>query len=120
MSDWEPDAHLVSAALDGRVQVKKLDAFDRAWVIAGLFRAGLTAEAIAEKCSCSLRLVFQIKAEPMTVAFLYVIDELEKRDAVILDQRAKISLLRSQLVTAEMDADRYKGRAYGRSLTGRR
>ncbi|ADD81181.1 gp76 [Rhodococcus phage ReqiPine5] len=114
---WEPDDHLVPAALLGNVKVKTLDPFDRAWVIAGLFREGLTAETIAEKCACSLRLVFQIKAEPITVAFSYVQEQMAEAERQRTAQESKISLLRSKLVQAELDVDRYRGRLYGRSVT---
>lgn len=117
MSGWAPDDHLVPAALLGNVAVKKLDPFDRAWVIAGLFREGLTADAIAEKCACSLRLVFQIKAEPITVAFSYVQEQMAKAEADRITAEGRVSVLRSRLIQAEMDVDRYRGQAYGRSLS---
>lgn len=39
---------------------------DRAWLVAGLTLAGMTAEDIAERTSCSRRLVMSIRAEDMT------------------------------------------------------
>jgi hypothetical protein len=39
---------------------------DRCWLVAGLTLAGLTAEDIADRMHCSLRLVRTIRAEDMT------------------------------------------------------
>lgn len=66
---WHPDHHLVDAILAGSsTTVADLSGPDRSWVVAGLTRAGLTAEDIADRLKpCSLRLVRSIRAEPMTL-----------------------------------------------------
>lgn len=65
---WEPDDQLVAAVLAG-VRGHRMSALahpDRCWVVAGLTLAGLTAEDIAERLACSLRLVRALRAEDMT------------------------------------------------------
>lgn len=66
---WAPDEQLVPAILASGKRVdgmKQLDGPDRCWVVAGLTVAGLTAEDIADRLDCSLRLVRSIRAEDMT------------------------------------------------------
>lgn len=64
---WSPDELLIPAVLCGGTRrMSDLSAADRAWLVAGLTRAGVTAESIADRMSCSLRLVRTIKADPMT------------------------------------------------------
>ncbi len=46
--------------------MSQLGVSDRCWVVAGLTLAGLTAEDIADRMGCSLRLVRSIRAEDMT------------------------------------------------------
>jgi len=46
--------------------MSELESSDRSWVVAGLTLAGLTAEDIADRMGCSLRLVRSIRAEDMT------------------------------------------------------
>lgn len=65
---WSPDEQLIAAVLAGgsRHKMADLDTPDRCWVVAGLTLAGLVAEDIKDRLSCSLRLVRAIRAEPMT------------------------------------------------------
>lgn len=39
---------------------------DRSWLVAGLTLAGMTAQSIADRLSCSLRLIRTIRSEEMT------------------------------------------------------
>lgn len=55
-----------------------LTAPDRAWLVAGLTLAGLTAKDIADRLGCSLRLVRSIRAEPSTQVCL--IAQIESRN----------------------------------------
>lgn len=69
MDRWEPDDHLVEAALSSPKFTKRmtdLSCPDRSWLVAGLTLAGMTAQSIADRLSCSLRLVRTIRAEEMT------------------------------------------------------
>lgn len=70
---WEPDLQLIPAVLaGGGRKMSQLDTPDRCWVVAGLTVAGLTAEEIADRLDCSLRLVRSIRAEDMTAVCTYV------------------------------------------------
>lgn len=65
--DWVPDEQLVPAIIAGsKKRMRYLPEPDRAWVVAGLGVRGLTAEDIATRLDCSLRLVRTIRAWPMT------------------------------------------------------
>lgn len=64
---WEPDDHLIPAAISGRCRMSDLQGPDRAWAVAGMTSAGLTAQAIADRLDCSLRLVKSVRSEPMTL-----------------------------------------------------
>lgn len=59
-------AVLYAAGSKGCRTMASLGAADRSWVVAGLTLYGLTAEEIADRLSCSLRLVRSIRAEDMT------------------------------------------------------
>jgi hypothetical protein len=64
---WDPDEQLIPSVLAGSGRkMSQLGSSDRSWVVAGLTLAGLTAEDIADRMDCSLRLVRSIRAEDMT------------------------------------------------------
>ncbi|AUX82295.1 DNA binding protein [Mycobacterium phage Blocker23] len=65
---WEPDHGLVPAVLAaGTRPIASVPARqDRCWLVAGLKVAGLTADDIADRLRCSLRLVRTLLAEDMT------------------------------------------------------
>jgi hypothetical protein len=64
---WVPDDQLIPSVLAGSGRkMSQLGSSDRSWVVAGLTLAGLTAEDIADRMDCSLRLVRSIRAEDMT------------------------------------------------------
>jgi len=79
---WEPDAQLVASYLAGARPDLRLTVADRCWVVAGLTLAGKTAEDIAERLGCSLRLVRTIRAEPMTQVCLFY----QRESAVFSDE----------------------------------
>lgn len=65
---WEPDVQLVPAVLAASRPISTLTAKqDRCWLVAGLKVYGLTAEDMADRLKCSLRLVRTLMAEPMTL-----------------------------------------------------
>jgi hypothetical protein len=70
---WEPDNALVFAVRGRSVPIKGMSDMDRAWIVAALTVDGWTVSAIAGRLDCSLRLVQQIKAEPITKVALYAI-----------------------------------------------
>lgn len=66
---WEPDVEMVAAVLShprAPRPMRDLSPADRCWLVDGLTRAGQTAEEIAERMSCSRRLVMTLRAEPFT------------------------------------------------------
>lgn len=70
---WEPDDAMVLTVRTRVLPHGQLSGPDRAWVVASLTVQGWTVAAIAERLRCSLRLVQQIKAEPMTLVALYAL-----------------------------------------------
>lgn len=75
---WEPDTNLVAAVLSvprTTFKLTDLNWHDRCWLVAGLGKkvlgeAGLTAQEIANRTRCSLRLVRDIRAEELTQGFV--------------------------------------------------
>lgn len=68
---WEPDNQMVAAVLASPKAwrgMTQLCDWDRAWLVAGLTLANMTAWEIAERLGCSLRLVRSIRAEDRTQA----------------------------------------------------
>ena len=74
---WEPDDQLIPAYLTSARPELKLNSADRAWVVAGLTLAGKTAEDIAERLGCSLRLIRTIRSDPMTQVCVFYQREIE-------------------------------------------
>lgn len=70
---WHPDEGLVLTVRTRCVPISTLEDPDRAWLIAALTLQGWTVASIAERLRCSLRLVQQIKAEPMTKIALHAL-----------------------------------------------
>lgn len=105
---WAPDEHLIDAAREGKLRATAMSGPDRCWVVAGLTAAGVTAEETARLLHCSLRLVRQIRAEPMTAVCTYALDIAavlhRQRDTARTERIA----LRLDAENARMDADRFK------------
>lgn len=85
-----------------------MSASDRCWLVAGLTLAGVTAQDIADRLSCSLRLVRTIRAEDMTqVCFLA-----QQREAALADEVRKTELAHRlttrELAEANTDMDRLR------------
>ena len=74
---WEPDEQMVPALLasGNPCTMADLSGPDRCWAVAGMRAAGLTAEQIADRLDCSLRLVRAVLAEPMTAVCSYAATE---------------------------------------------
>lgn len=70
---WQPDENLVEHVRMCPMKITELTGPDRAWVVAGLAAAGWTAEETAKQLQCSLRLIRQIRAEPMFVVATYAL-----------------------------------------------
>lgn len=102
MSDrWLPDEQLIPAVKTGRCprHYSDMSVPDRAWVISGLCKAGMTAEHIAELLGCSLRTVWVVRGDPITAVMATYQQQMEA-------YRQETRLLRSELarMTAERDA----------------
>jgi hypothetical protein len=85
-----------------------LTAPDRAWVVAGLTLANLTAKDIAERLHCSLRLVRSIRAEPITQ--MAVVMQTESRNFAdeLRLERSEHQVTRQQLAETQAERDRLK------------
>lgn len=70
---WQPDPALVLTVRTRTLPISELSGPDRAWIVASLTVEGWTVAAIADRLACSLRLIQQIKAEPMTLVALYAL-----------------------------------------------
>ena len=90
---WQPDENLVEHVRMCGLPITELTGPDRAWVVAGLAAAGWTAEDTAAQLRCSLRLIRQIRAEPMCVVATYALE------------------LREQLITARLAETEAKRKA---------
>jgi hypothetical protein len=93
---WEPDTQLIASYLANARPEIKLSTSDRSWVVAGLTLAGKTAEDIAERLGCSLRLVRTIRADPMTQVCLFYQREVETFEAemrIAISERKNAALL---------------------------
>jgi UDP-N-acetylmuramoylalanine-D-glutamate ligase len=90
---------IASVLANGTVRMAKLDDADRCWVVAGLGRAGLTAQDIADRLGCSVRLVKAIRAEAMTeLARMY------QREASVFADEMRLALSELKFVRVECDA----------------
>lgn len=78
---------------------------DRSWLVAGLTLAGVTAQDIADRLSCSLRLVRTIRAEDMTQVCYLAQQQLKTmaddlRQAQLAERLTSRDLTKSQAETA--------------------
>ena len=106
---WQPDIQLVPALLSGsRVTMRDLDAPDRCWAVAGLTRAGLTADEMADRLCCSLRLVRTVRADPMTELCLLAQAEADHFSGELRLIRSELSGKRRDLDAAVAENDRLR------------
>jgi len=71
---WVPDEQLIASVLGSPRafrRMSELGGADRAWLVAGLTLAGLTAGEIASRLSCSVRLVKSVRAEDMAAVSVW-------------------------------------------------
>lgn len=103
---WHPDENMLDTARAGNYDIRTLTGPDRSWVVAGLSAHGYTAEAIGTLLHCSLRLIRQIMAEPMTQVVHYAMTIAAELDAA--ERRYQTELRACEL--AEMNAYREAAR----------
>lgn len=94
---WSPDDQLIASFLTGRRPPLELSPADRAWVVAGLTLAGKTAEDIAARLNCSLRLVRTIRADPMTQLCVFY----QQESAAFGNE---LRLMRAEMITCAQNA----------------
>lgn len=86
---WQPDENLIDHTRLCPLPITRLSGPDRAWVVAGLTAQGWTAEETARQLKCSLRLIRQIRAEPMYQVARYALvlrDQVLTADVRMADQ----------------------------------
>ncbi|ABD58190.1 hypothetical protein PBI_COOPER_73 [Mycobacterium phage Cooper] len=106
---WKPDYLLVPAILAGSpVTMADLAPADRAWAVAGLMRAGHTAERIRDRMGCSLRTVRMVSAWAATTACMLLQEESEHFADEHRMQASEIARLGRELATSEATAARYQ------------
>lgn len=100
---WEPDTQMVAAVVSmPKVSrsMTELSDFDRAWLVAGLTLAGMTADEIAERTRCSRRLVMSIRAEDVTQAFKVAQVEAHELGNELRAERCQHAVTRRELSEA--------------------
>jgi hypothetical protein len=108
---WEPDDQLIAAVRcgNGNRRMADLDDADRSWVVAGLTLAGMTADDIADRLGCSLRLVRAVRAADMTQVCLILQRETQAFTNQMALAASDARILRRDLTDMTDDRDRIKG-----------
>lgn len=106
---WEPDNQMVAAVLSSPKAwrgMTQLCDWDRAWLVAGLTLAGMTAKDIAERLDCSLRLVRSIRAEDRTQACVAAQQDNHLLTDDLRSERCEHGLTRRELFEALAASER--------------
>lgn len=108
---WEPDDQMVAAALSSPKSFRKmtdLSPADRAWLVAGLTVAGVTAQDIADRTGCSLRLIRAIRAEEITQMAVLLHTETRALGDELRAEHIEHVATQHQLADARADNDRLR------------
>lgn len=108
---WEPDAQMVAAVLSmpkASRKMTELSDADRSWLVAGLTLAGVTAQDIADRLSCSLRLVRAIRAEDMTQVCVVAQRETRELGDELRSERCDHAVTRRSLAESEQENARLR------------
>ena len=100
---WEPDLQMAAAVLSmpkSSRELTEMELPDRCWLVAFLTVAGCTAENIAERCRCSVRLVRAVRAEPMTQLCEFFHAELRRQETELRVERIDHAATRRELGSA--------------------
>lgn len=97
MASWLPDDGLVEKARMMGQPIATMTNEDRIWVVVSLSALGWTAQDIADRLSCSLRLIRNIKAEPAAQLATYALGLRGQVIAIAGTCRLEVSSLRSVL-----------------------
>lgn len=104
---WAPDLQLIAAVMaGGGRRMSQLSVPDRCWVVAGMTLLGLTAEEIADRLSCSLRLVRAVRAEDMTAVCTFVQTESRNFADELRLAQTQLRLLSTRLAERETELAR--------------
>lgn len=109
-----PDDQLIPAVLAGNSRrMEDLDIPDRCWLVAGLTLAGLTAEEIADRLCCCLRLVRSVRAMELTMVCTLMqkdannfADELRLAHGELKTKDHELDELRAELARTKGKLDR--------------
>ncbi|QFP94693.1 hypothetical protein I5G59_gp73 [Mycobacterium phage LilMcDreamy] len=106
--DWQPDALLVPALLAGSpTRMDDLCGADRAWAVVVMTDdEGLTADEIADRLDCSLRLVRTVLAGPEVVLTRLYRAEVEAFERTLDMTGGEVQRLATALGETEADRDR--------------
>lgn len=115
---WEPDTNLVAAVLSvprTTFKLTDLNWHDRCWLVAGLGKevlgeAGLTAQEIADRTHCSLRLVRDIRAEELTQGFVVAHKLNAALTSELSSERSAHSSTRSDLAQRSAAAEMWRNK----------
>lgn len=111
---WQPDHQLVPAILAGSPTVMAdLCLADRAWAVAGLHRAGHTAEQICDRLDCALRTVRTLLASPMVAVCTLLQEESENFADEYRMSHGEIARLTRELREVSASANRYREQLLG-------
>lgn len=82
---------------------------DRSWLVAGLTLAGVTAQDIADRLSCSLRLVRTIRAEDMTQVCYLAQQQLKTMSDDLRQAELTERLTSRELTKSRAETERVQG-----------
>ncbi|MCV7187029.1 hypothetical protein H7I62_01840 [Mycolicibacterium thermoresistibile] len=108
---WEPDEQLVAAVMSSPKASRRMTELadpDRCWLVAGLTLAGMTAQDIADRTGCSLRLIRAIRAEPMTQVCVYAHQQVGALSDSLRGEQIDHAATRLELARARDEADRLR------------
>lgn len=109
--EWQPDLQMIPAVRASPrawTGMLKLGETDRAWLVAGLSVAGMTAERIAERLDCSVRLVKAIRAWPLTEMAAAAWTMSAVLDGELHAERAEHAHTRQKLAEASRSLERLR------------
>ncbi|WP_301121066.1 hypothetical protein [Mycolicibacterium fortuitum] len=90
-------------------KMTELSELDRSWLVAGLTLAGVTAQDIADRMGCSLRLVRAIRAESITQFAVVAQTESHALGNELRAERCEHSVTRRELAVSRAEVDRLRG-----------
>ena len=89
-------------------KMTELSDADRAWLVAGLTLAGVTAQDIADRLGCSLRLVRSIRAEDITQMAVVAQRMTGELEVALSAERSEHSVTRRDLGEKVSEAERLR------------